>query len=113
MPGTNPPRLTVKQVVQPVQRVASRSDFHAKRRCEAGFQRFGYDIDSVAAWLCECEERELNKHGLDDEFPDRPYYIASFKMRVHGDDNSPYYVKVAMLLPELESGYLLSFHEWT
>ena len=103
-----PPDLTKDQVVQIVRRVVCRSDFYAKGRCQEYFRALDYDLETVIELLAECTTAELVKHELDDEYPTRPYYIAEFDIDVEGD-SGPLYVKVALRLPELESGYLLSF----
>jgi hypothetical protein len=104
-----PPRPTNEEVVEIVRRVVCRSDFYARGRCQKYFRMLNYPLEAVIDLLAECTTDELVKHELDYDYPDRPYYIAEFD--VHDDaEPLPFYIKVALLLPDMESGYLLSFH---
>lgn len=109
MLGDEPPHLSDEQVLQIIRRVVCKPDFYAHSRCQGHLRALGYDLQTVAELIAECSADELDKHALDDQYPSRKCYIVVLDIHVTGESR-PFYVKVALLLPELESGYLLSFH---
>ena len=72
----------------------------------------GYDAEGVCELLTDCNIGELAKHEPDYEYPRRQAYIAVMRIELDGEP-LPLYVKVALRLPEMTTGTLLSFHLWT
>jgi hypothetical protein len=102
-----PGRPTDPEVVAGVRRVAAAPDFWAHDRCQEYFRALGWDLESVAELLCECDDDALFDHGPDRD-PDRPdCYIAELEI-LGGGETIPFYLKVVLVLPEMVSGYLLS-----
>jgi hypothetical protein len=75
-------------------------------RCQDDIDDLDYDIDDILALLGACDLSELQKHGPDDK--GRPDWIAVLRIQPAGEP-VPFYVKVALAMPELSRGRLLSF----
>lgn len=68
----------------------------------------GFDADGVCELLRECQNSELHKNEPDKD-PNRPFRILELRIPL---DDGDYYVKVALKLPRLSTGILLSFRPW-
>jgi hypothetical protein len=79
------------------------------RNGETDLMKFGYDILGVAELLCDCTESEIDKHEISDRYPEYQDYIVVLDIDLEGEQ-VPFYVKVALSLPDLEAGELMSFH---
>jgi hypothetical protein len=79
-------------------------------RVQPYFVTLGYDVEDVLDWISDCELDELDDHEPDDG--GRNDYIAFLKIFAE-DEPLPLYVKIALHLPEMTSGKLLSFKPWT
>lgn len=85
------------------------------RRCQQDLLRLGVDVETVAEWIREdCETEALYAHEPDQQpgrnAPEPDDHMAMLRI----DDGEDYfYAKVALRLPELSPGRLISFHEWT
>jgi hypothetical protein len=71
----------------------------------------GYDIKAVNELVSKCPDHSLNKHELSYRYPEYNDYMVVLKLDIEGESR-PFYVKVALHLPALQSGELVSFHEW-
>lgn len=68
-----------------------------------------HDILTACDFVAGCTESQIFKNEPDRD-PRYSNWIAGFKMP-HGS-GPPLYVKVALGLPNLDSGHFLSFHPW-
>lgn len=66
----------------------------------------GYDIQAVCELLADCEDDDLIGNEPDDR--GRNDRIAKLVIHVEGE-RLPFYIKVALHLPDMASGLLLSF----
>lgn len=68
-------------------------------------------MQGVNELVAECPNEELWDHEVSDNYPDYNDYIAILKVELE-DERVPFYVKVALALPDLSCGELMSFHPW-
>ena len=110
--GSPPPTFTDAQILDALRRAAGRGLTHT-RQGEADVFEWGYDIQGVNELVAGCTAKELSDggHELSDKYPDFNDYIAWLKVDLEGE-RKPFYVKVALSLPDLGSGELMSFHPW-
>ena len=92
-------------------RAAARHGLTQTRQGEGDVLRWGWDMEAVNDLLVECEDSELHEHGLSDHYPEYNDYIVILKVELE-DEPHPFYVKVALALPNLTPGELMSFHPW-
>ena len=104
------PSFTDSDVLARLRDAAARGLTHTRQAGNDLF-KYGWDIQSVNELLKECSEDELHCHELSDHYPEHNDYVVILKIDLEGERH-PFYVKVALHLPNLESGELLSFHEW-
>ena len=111
MSGVPPvPSFSDAEVIARLRRAAQRGLSHS-RNGDTDLLKYGFNIEGANELIAECSEKELNKHELSDRYPEYNDYIVVLKIDLEGERH-PFYVKVALRLPDLESGELLSFHEW-
>lgn len=105
--GQSPPSFTDDEVVRALRAVGTKG-LRAHPRVQSYLVTLGYDIVDVSELVAECEVGELIDHGLDDKYPERQDYIAVLEIHATGEP-LPFYVKIALPLPDLATGMLLSF----
>jgi hypothetical protein len=111
MSGKPPvPCFTDDEVIHSLRQAARRGLTHT-RQGEADLLKYGCDIQDVCELVADCTVGELNKHELSQNYPDYNDYIAVLKIDLEGEKD-PFYVKVALSLPDLKCGELMSFHPW-
>lgn len=111
MAGEPPvPTFTDAQVLAAL-REAARRGLTQTRQGEADVFDWGYDMDGVNELIADCLDSELHEHCLSDNYPDFNDYIVILKVDLEGEQQR-FYVKVALSLPALEHGELMSFHPW-
>jgi hypothetical protein len=86
--------------------VATTRALRVHPRVRPYFVALGYDVQSVCELLAECEPSELIANEPDDG--GRNDRIAIVEIAVEGEP-LPFYVKIALHLPEMSTGLLLSF----
>lgn len=111
MPPQPPPSPSADEVVTAL-RAAAATGLSVHERAQGNLIALGYDIQDVCELLVECELAELVKHEPDHDHPRRNDYIAVLRIEVEGEP-LPFYVKVALHLPEMSKGMLLSFKLWS
>lgn len=92
-----------------VQRAAGASRLELVPRCDEQARALGYDAEEVMdviANFVELDDVVLCEH---DDQPMRPFHVMAFQVEVE-ERSPPFYIKVALWLPELERGRVLSFH---
>jgi hypothetical protein len=106
----NLPTFTDAQVLAALREAAGRG-LTQTRQGEGDVFDWGYDMDGVNELIANCFDSELHEHCLSDNYPDFNDYIVILKVDLEGE-RQPFYVKVALSLPALEYGELMSFHPW-
>lgn len=106
MAGQPPPSFTDDEVVKALRAVGAKG-LEVHPRAQASLDALGYDVNDVSGWVAECDVSELVKHELDYEYPKRPDYIAVLSIHIEGEP-LPFYVKIALRLPEMIKGRLIS-----
>lgn len=104
------PTFTDVQVLAAL-RDAARRGLTQTRQGEADVFDWGYDMDGVNELIAGCEDAELHEHCLSDNYPEFNDYIVILKVDLE-NERQLFYVKVALSLPALEHGELMSFHPW-
>lgn len=99
-----------EQVIAALRNVGSTKRLTVAERVQPYFVALGYDLEDVADWISDCELDELYHHEPDDK--GRNDHVAVLKIYAE-DELLPFYVKIALQLPEMSSGRLLSFKPWT
>ncbi len=92
-------------------RAAAQRGLEVDRKGDNDLTKYGYDIDGVSELLVQCSDEELWKHELSEHYPEKNDYAVVLKIELE-EELHPFYVKVALHLPTLESGELVSFHWW-
>jgi hypothetical protein len=111
MAGEPPvPTFTDAQVLAAL-RDAARRALTQTRQAESDLYDWGYDMEGVNELLAECPSEELFEHELSDNYPTFNDYVVKLKVNLE-DERVPFYVKVALSLPNLYHGELMSFHPW-
>lgn len=111
MAGEPPkPTFTDAQVLDAL-RAAARRGLTQTRQADGDLFVWKYDMEGVNELLAECPDEELQDHELSDSYPAFNDYIVILKVNLE-DERVPFYVKVALTLPNLEPGELMSFHPW-
>jgi hypothetical protein len=105
-----PPSFTDEYVLSCLRAAAGRGLTHT-RQGQADLLAYDWDMEDINELIKACSEDELNRHELSDSYPKFNDYIVVLKVDLEGE-RRPFYVKVALALPDLSSGELLSFHEW-
>lgn len=72
------------------------------------FAREGYTIADAIELILECERSDMVGSEPDDK--GRPQWMAI--LRLPSNRGYDLYVKVALNLPDMRTGYFLSFHPW-
>jgi hypothetical protein len=98
------------QVVAALRIVGADRSLTVAERVQPYFVTLHYDLEDVHDWIADCDLSDLAKHEPDDQ--GRSDYIAVLKIYVEGEP-LPFYVKIALHLPDMTSGKLISFHFWT
>lgn len=104
------PTFTDAQVLAAL-REAARRGLTQTRQAAADVYKWEYDIQGVNELISDCFDSELHEHDLSDNYPDFNDYIVILKVDLESE-RQPFYVKVALSLPALEHGELMSFHPW-
>jgi hypothetical protein len=99
-----------EQVVAALRIVGATKRLTVAQRVQPYFVTLGYDLEDVADWISDCEQDELHRHEPDDK--GRSDHVAVLKIYAE-EELLPFYVKIALQLPEMTSGKLLSFKPWT
>lgn len=94
-------------------RAAGAKGFQPHKRCGEELRQFDLDITTVCEWVAECELSELEQSEPDDDPKRSNCWIAVLKIDVEDDPWAPYYMKIVLMLPDLDGAYLLSIHKWT
>lgn len=102
------PRPTDAQVIAALKRAAAPGCLVVARRCQGYLLVAGEDQETVSELIADCRVEELVKHCTDNN-PARQDYIAVLRMHNGTEDC---YVKVALRLPDLHPGRLISFKPW-
>lgn len=105
-----PPIFTVDELLAAL-KAAAKIGLTQTRNGESDLTKFDYDIGGVQALLCECVRSEIHQHSLSDRYPEFQDYVVILKLELEGE-RVPFYVKVALCLPKLMPGELMSFHPW-
>ena len=105
-----PPRINTPDVLNALRNAAAEG-LSVSRRCQSYLDKYLYEIDDVCDLLAECTEDEIHKHEYDDQYPERQDYIVVVRLELD-DEPFPFYVKVALHLPDMASGRLVSFKFW-
>lgn len=107
MTGGDPTDAEVLNALRRVGRSGSVSVGNIRAQRDMG--ALNYSIEDVCDLLAECRDWELKKNEPHRD-PDRPMdRIAVLEIQPEGEP-VPFYVKVALELPGLENGDLISFH---
>lgn len=110
MTDDSPPNPSDDEVIAAL-RIAAAAGLGQSRPAENDLQKYDYDLQGVCELIAECTVDEIHKHELDDGYPERNYYIVVLNVELD-DEPQPFYVKVALDLPEMKTGRLLSFKYW-
>lgn len=110
MTAPTPTSPSDEEVVAALRVVGAGKRLTADPRVQPYFVALRYDLEDVVDWIADCELDELHHHEPDDK--GRNDYIAFLKIYAE-DEPLPFYVKIALHLPEMTSGKLLSFKPWT
>ena len=78
-------------------------------RCQDDMVRERFDLPDACDLVAACSVDEIHKNEPDYD-PDRLDQIVV--LRIELEDGYDLYVKIALQLPELTSGYFLSFKPW-
>jgi hypothetical protein len=71
-----------------------------------------YTLREVEALIVARDCWTLHKHEVDRLFPKRYEYAVIVKMTLPIRRWIPWYVKVSLYLPDLQTGKLVSYHPW-
>lgn len=104
------PSFTDAQVLAALREAAKRG-LDQTRQGGGDVFDWGYDMQGVNELIADCEDSELHESCLSDNYPEHNDWIAILKVPLEGEAK-PFYVKVALRLPRLKSGELMSFHPW-
>ena len=112
MAGQPPPSFSDDEVVKAL-RAAGAKGLMVHPRAQSVLNALQqYDISDVSEWVAECVASELHKHELDYDYPARQDYIAVLNIHLPGEPLA-FYVKIALQLPHLAPGKLISLRLWT
>src|SRR4051812_1006014 len=109
--GQNDPAPIATDKVLDALRNAAAEGLSVSRRCQTDLNKYEYDIDDVCDLLADCTEAEIHKHEYDELYPEREDYMVIVRLELEAEP-FPFYVKVALHLPEMVSGRLVSFKFW-
>lgn len=104
------PRLTREEVIARTRAAAGRG-LDVTKKAENELIGYGYDLEEVEDILIVCTDPQLHEHHVSENYPEFNDYIAIFKIRLEGERH-PFYIKIAIYLPDMENAELISFHEW-
>jgi hypothetical protein len=110
MSGDSPPTPSDDEVLEVLRAVAGRG-LTQSRPANDDLIKYQYDIEGVEELLRECTLSEIHKHEPDHDYPNRNDYVVVLKIALD-EEPQPFYVKVALHLPDMTNGRLLSFHYW-
>ncbi len=102
------PSFSDEYVIERLQQAALKGLTATRKAQKEIFGRF--DLKDINDLCANCLLEELDKHEPS-ENPGFFEYIVVLKMELE-DEPRPFYVKVALKLPDLNGGELISFHEW-
>jgi hypothetical protein len=78
-------------------------------RCQLDADDLDYDLEDIAALVACLDQSEVQEHALDDK--GRPDLIVIMRIHPSGEP-VPFYIKLALRIPALSPGRILSFKTW-
>lgn len=98
------------ELVALIRRLAEGKALTIHPRCQDDADDLDYDLEDIAALLACLDPSELHKHEMDNK--GRSDYVAVLRIQPSGEPR-PFYVKIAIRIPALKRGRILSFKTWT